>query len=282
MFGQRTQLVDCCLSVSIFTRHLVRADFVVSAFSRFLRLGRGVDDQQMLQSEMSRDSKPPDTTALLQLPHGGLMLDSEDSHIPRISVDEQSRDHCFQSPDSFFKWLFFCRPFDHCSSNIPVEFLCQCPPFVLQTYLLKATDLHTWQVIAESNSLRLSCPCPNLPHIDYSHTVSVLWIGTVSCWVTFSISPPSPLCRRPLSSPVHLSVAAASRWASDPAPRTATQRKGHRDTKSDEKGDAASLLNGSCDIHTAEVLLKEAAVASSAYDRIIYKRLSCFTEEERL
>lgn len=188
----------------------------------------------------------------------------------------------FQSPDSFFKWLLFCRPFDHCSSNIPVEFLCQCPQFVLQTYLLKATDLHTWQVIAESNSLRLSCPCPNLPHIDYSHTVSVLWIGTVSCWVTFSISPPSPLCRRPLSSPVHLSVAAASRWASDPALRTATQRKGHRDTKSDEKGDAASLLNGSCDIHTAEVLLKEAAVASSAYDRIKYKRLSCFTEEERL
>lgn len=182
----------------------------------------------------------------------------------------------------FFELLLFCRPFDHCSSNIPVEFLCQCPQFVLQTYLLKATDLHTWQVIAESNSLRLSCPCPNLPHIDYSHTVSVLWIGTVSCWVTFSISPPSPLCRRPLSSPVHLSVAAASRWASDPAPRTATQRKGHRDTKSDEKGDAASLLNGSCDIHTAEVLLKEAAVASSAYDRIIYKRLSCFTEEERL
>lgn len=100
MFGQRTQLVDCCLSVSIFTRHLVRADFVVSAFSRFLRLGRGVDDQQMLQSEVSRDSKPPDTTDLLQLPHGGLMLDS---HIPRVSVDEQSHDHCFQSPDSFFK-----------------------------------------------------------------------------------------------------------------------------------------------------------------------------------
>lgn len=103
MFGQRTQLGDCRSSVSIFTRHLVRADFVVSAFSRFLRLGRGVDDQQMLQSEVSRDSKPPDTTALLQLPHGGLMLDSEDSHIPRVSVDEQSRDHCFQSPDSFFK-----------------------------------------------------------------------------------------------------------------------------------------------------------------------------------
>lgn len=169
---------------------------------------------------------------------------------------------------SVTRFVFQMITFDHCSSNIPVEFLCQCPQFVLQTYLLKATDLHTWQVIAESNSLRLSCPCPNLPHIDYSHTVSVLWIGTVSCWVTFSISPPSPLCRRPLSSPVHLSVAAASRWASDPALRTATQRKGHRDTKSDEKGDAASLLNGSCDIHTAEVLLKEAAVASSAYDSI--------------
>lgn len=85
------------------------------------------------------------------------------------------------------------------------------------------------------NSLRLGCPCPNLPHIDYSLTVSLLWIGPVNCWVTFSISPLSPLCRRPLSSPVHLSIAAASRWASDPALRTGARRKGHGDTKRRER-----------------------------------------------
>lgn len=252
----------------------------LSVFSRFLQFGRGVDRLVGLQTINRRFRLKSVGTANLQTRLVccscftvawcwtlSTFTSRESANKVVIIVFTHQILFLF-----FSKWWLFCRPLDHYSSNIPGEFLCVSVLSLFCTLIFYRPQICTpGQVIAESNSLRLGCPCPNLPHIDYSHTVSLLWIGAVSCWVTFSISPPSPLCRRPLSSPVHLSVAAASRWASDPALRTATQRKGHRDTKRPERR-RSSLLNSSCDIHTAEVLLKEAAAASGAYDRIIYKR----------